>query len=86
MIYDLRITIYDLDCDDLRITIGILDLLFENFELVYKVFYLNRNSMSGSQGTLHYLAPSKSPPVGETLASPALIFLSPPYRGGFRWG
>jgi hypothetical protein len=28
------------------------------------------------------LAPSKSPPVGETLASLALIFLSRPYRGG----
>jgi len=33
-----------------------------------------------------YIAPSKSPPEGETLASPAFIFLSPPYRGGFRWG
>src|SRR6185312_1837752 len=28
------------------------------------------------------LAPSKSPPVGETFK----FFLSPPYRGGFRWG
>ena len=32
------------------------------------------------------LAPSKSPPGGETLASGKSFFKSPPYRGGFRRG